>query len=198
MARAIDILTLERVKMELEITSVAVEHDALLAMQIAAAVDYVSEVAGIDYASADYDATSFPPGLVAVCAMMTRAPLRWPGRDPGAVNHRRHDPALHLVCVNRWRIAMADEHTIEVTPDMLRAVSMFLTLSRIEPESMIAALAYLRAANDGWTVPEMRARLHRLIDGLQVDEAALAELAESFNEAHVAADMRERQGATLQ
>ena len=93
---------------------------------------------------------------------------------------------------------MADEHTIEVSPDMLRAVSMFLTLSRIEPESMIAALAFLRAANDGWTVPEMRARLHRLIDGLQVDEAALAELAESFDEVRMATEMREREGATVQ
>ena len=79
---------------------------------------------------------------------------------------------------------MADEAMKEISPDMLRAVSMFLTLSRIEPESAIAALAYLRAANDGWTVPEMRTRLHRLIDGLQVDEAALAELAASFDEAH--------------
>ena len=86
----------------------------------------------------------------------------------------------------------------EITPDMLRAVSMFLTVSRLTPEDVVASVAYLRAANDGWTVPEMRARLHRLIDGLQVDEVALAELAESFNEAHVAADMRERQGATIQ
>ena len=93
---------------------------------------------------------------------------------------------------------MADEAMKEISPDMLRAVSMFLSLSRIEPESMIAALAYLRAANDGWTVPEMRTRLHRLIDGLQVDEAALAALAKSFNEAHGAAGMREREGATLQ
>ena len=72
MATALEILPLERVKLELEIPSLVVNHDALLAMQIAAAVDYVSEVTGIDYASADYDAASFPPGLVAVCAMMTR------------------------------------------------------------------------------------------------------------------------------
>ena len=61
MARAIDILTLERVKMELEIPAVVVDHDALLFQQIGAAVDYVSEVTGINYASPDYDAASFPP-----------------------------------------------------------------------------------------------------------------------------------------
>ena len=86
----------------------------------------------------------------------------------------------------------------EVTPAMLKSVSMFLTLSRIEPEPMIAALAYLRAANEGWTVAEMKERTHRLIDGLQVDEAALAELVASFDEVHMANAEAERGSATIQ
>ena len=64
----------------------------------------------------------------------------------------------------------------DIPPDMLRAVSMFLSLSRIEPEAVVAAVMYLRAANEGWTVAEMRDRFDALIDALQVDADALAEL----------------------
>ena len=95
---------------------------------------------------------------------------------------------------------MADDRYLDVPADVLRAVSTFLSLWRIDARGNDrgAGLSSGPRMTDGPS-PEMKARTcHRLIDSLQVDEAALAELAESFDEVRMATEMREREGATVQ
>ena len=72
MAVATDLLSLSRAKAELEIPAGETGHDTVLTTHITSAVDWIAVQTGFDYRAVDFDATTFPAGLVQAAALMVR------------------------------------------------------------------------------------------------------------------------------